>query len=164
MARKPQGSATPATRALDAAGVSYSTSSYGHDADAASYGMEAADKLGLPPEQVYKTLMVSVDGTLAVAMIPVAATLDLKRFAALMGGRRAALAAVADAERRTGYVVGGISPLGQKHPCPAAIDAAALDLELINVSGGRRGFEISLAPADLIRLTGARTGEITVRS
>lgn len=162
MARKQQGSATPATRALDAAGVPYRTSSYGHDASAASYGLEAAEKLGLPPEQVYKTLMVSVDGRLAVAMIPVAATLDLKRFAALMGGRRAAMAAAADAERRTGYVVGGISPLGQKHPSPAGLHAAALELESINVSGGRRGFEITLAPADLVRLTGARTGDIAV--
>lgn len=157
---KTPGSATPATRALDAAGVSYETFSYTHEKDAPSYGLEAADKLGLPPEAVYKTLMVDLGGRLAVAMVPVADNLDLKKFAALMGARRAGLADRAEAERRTGYVVGGISPLGQRHQSPAGIHSAAELLDTIYVSGGRRGFELALSPFDLIRLTQALTAPI----
>lgn len=155
-------SATPATRVLDAAGVAYRTMSYEHDASVASYGMEAAEKLGVPPEAVFKTLMVTVEGRLAVAMIPVAGTLDLKKAALLLGSRKAAIADRAEAEKRTGYVVGGISPLGQRLPSPAVIDSSAETLESIYVSGGKRGFEIVLSPADLIRLTDAVAGPITV--
>ncbi|MBP3036726.1 Cys-tRNA(Pro) deacylase [Arthrobacter sp. zg-ZUI100] len=156
------GSATPATRALDAEKIPYETLSYTHDHDAPSYGLEAAHKLGLPPECVYKTLMVDLGGRLGVAMVPVAYNLDLKKFAALMGARKATMAHRAEAERRTGYVVGGISPLGQRHPSPAGIDAAAELLDTIYVSGGRRGFQIGLSPFDLIRMTHALTAPISV--
>ncbi|MCC9197721.1 Cys-tRNA(Pro) deacylase [Arthrobacter sp. zg-Y820] len=157
---KTSGSATPATRVLDAAKVPYETLSYTHDHDAPSYGLEAADKLGLPPESVYKTLMVDLGGRLAVAMVPVAYNLDLKKFAALMGARKASMAHRAEAERRTGYVVGGISPLGQRHPSAAGIDSSAELLDTIYVSGGRRGFQIGLSPFDLIRLTSALSAPI----
>ncbi|MBD8043907.1 Cys-tRNA(Pro) deacylase [Arthrobacter sp. Sa2BUA2] len=155
-------SATPATRALDAAGVSYRTMSYEHDPSAQSYGLEAAEKLGVPAEAVFKTLMVSVEGRLAVAMVPVAGSLDLKKVASLLGSRKAVIADRAEAEKRTGYVVGGISPLGQRLPSPAVIDSSAEALESIYVSGGRRGFEIVLSPSDLIRLTSAAVGPIAV--
>lgn len=160
--RKGGHGATPATAALDAAGVTYRTLSYQHDASTPSYGLEAAEKLGVPPEAVYKTLMVALEHRLAVAMVPVAATLDLKRVASMFGMRKAAMADRAEAERRTGYVVGGISPLGQRHHSPAVIDSSAELLDLIYVSGGRRGFEIELSPFDLIRLTEAQTGPIAV--
>ena len=155
-------SATPATRVLDAAGVPYRTMSYEHDASTPSYGLEAAEKLGVPAEAVFKTLMVSVDGRLAVAMVPVAGTLDLKKVASLLGTRKAFIADRTEAEKRTGYVVGGISPLGQRLPSPAVIDSSAELLESIYVSGGRRGFELALSPFDLIRLTEAKTGPIAV--
>ncbi|MFF2677564.1 Cys-tRNA(Pro) deacylase [Arthrobacter koreensis] len=158
--RKNGHGATPATHALDAAGVAYRTMGYRHDASAASYGLEAAEKLGVPPEAVFKTLMVSLGNRLAVTMVPVEAMLDLKKVASLLGVRKVSLADRAEAERRTGYVVGGISPLGQRHHSPAVIDASAEGLELIYVSGGRRGFEIELSPFDLIRLTEAQTGPI----
>ena len=160
--RKAGHSATPATAALDAAGVAYRTMSYHHDASTPSYGLEAAEKLGVPPEAVFKTLMVSLDNRLAVAMIPVAAMLDLKKVASLLGVRKVSMADRTEAERRTGYVVGGISPLGQRHHSAAAIDSSAELLDMIYVSGGRRGFEIELSPFDLIRLTEAQTGRIAV--
>lgn len=160
--RKGGHGATPATHALDAAGVAYRTLSYQHDASTPSYGLEAAEKLGVPPEAVFKTLMVSLENRLAVAMVPVAAMLDLKKVAAMLGVRKVSLADRAEAERRTGYVVGGISPLGQRHHSPAVLDSSAEALETIYVSGGRRGFEIALSPFDLIRLTQAQTGHIAV--
>ncbi|MCC9174927.1 Cys-tRNA(Pro) deacylase [Arthrobacter sp. zg-Y179] len=147
--------ATPATKVLDDAGVTYTVRHYEHDAGAPSYGMEAAEKLGVPPEAVYKTLMVDLGGHLAVAMVPVALNLDLKKFAALMGARKAVMADRRDAERRTGYMVGGISPLGQKHSSPAGIDSRVELLDTVYVSGGRRGLQIGLSPFDLLRLTHA---------
>ncbi|WP_341392726.1 Cys-tRNA(Pro) deacylase [Arthrobacter sp. G119Y2] len=152
--------ATPATRLLDEAKVPYTVRHYEHDAGAPSYGLEAAEKLELPPETVYKTLMVDLGGRLAVAMVPVALNLDLKKFAALMGARKAVMADRREAERRTGYVVGGISPLGQKHPSPAGIDNRVELLDTVYVSGGRRGLQIGISPFDLIRLTSALTAPI----
>ncbi|WP_104103156.1 Cys-tRNA(Pro) deacylase [Arthrobacter sp. 08Y14] len=152
--------ATPATRLLDEANIPYTVRHYEHDAGAPSYGMEAAEKLGLPPKIVYKTLMVDLGGRLAVAMVPVALNLDLKEFAALMGARKAVMADRREAERRTGYVVGGISPLGQKHPSPSGIDNRVELLDTVYVSGGRRGLQIGLSPFDLIRLTSALTAPI----
>ena len=146
---------TPATRILDEAKVPYTALTYEHDSSAPSYGLEAADKLGLPPESVYKTLMVDLGGHLAVAMVPVALNLDLKKFASVMGARKAVMADRHDAERRTGYVVGGISPLGQKHSSPAAIDSRVELLDTVYVSGGRRGLQVGLSPFDLIRLSAA---------
>lgn len=137
---------------------------YAHDPAAASYGAEAADVLGVDPARVFKTLMVEVEGRLAVGIVPVSGTLDLKAFAAAMGAKKAAMADPAAAQRRTGYVLGGISPLGQRQPSPTVLDSSALDLDTIFVSGGRRGLDIELAPADLVRLTGAVTAPIGSRA
>ncbi len=162
MAKKPKdshGPGTPATTALDAAGVAYTARAYTHDPSSMSYGLEAAEALGADPARVFKTLMVEVpSGTgsqLCVAVVPVAGSLDLKAAAAAFGAKKAAMADPAAAERRTGYVRGGISPLGQRQHSPTAVHDSALEHETVLVSGGRRGFDIELAPADLVRLTGA---------
>lgn len=133
---------------------------YTHDPGAASYGTEAAEVLGLAPEKVFKTLMIEVEGRLAVGVVPVSGNLDLKAFAAALGAKKAAMADPAAAERRTGYVLGGISPLGQRLPSPTVVDGSALAFETVLVSGGKRGLDIELAPADLIRLTSAVTAAI----
>lgn len=133
---------------------------YTHDPAAASYGTEAAEALGTAPEKVFKTLMVEVEGRLAVGVVPVSGNLDLKAFAAALGAKKAAMADPAAAERRTGYVLGGISPLGQRQASPTVIDDSALSFETVLVSGGKRGLDIELAPADLIRLTSAVTAAI----
>lgn len=153
---------TPAVLAAKRAGIDFTLHEYQHDPGTASYGLEAAEKLGLDPAQVFKTLVARVDGQLTVALVPVARTLDLKALAAAVGGKRAAMAelTVTDAERATGYVAGGISPLGQKKRLPMVVDASALALARMHVSAGRRGLEIELAPADLIRLCAARTASI----
>ena len=155
------GTGTPATVALAAAGVPYVLHPYEHDPSAASYGLEAAQVLGLDPRQVFKTLLASVDGVLTVAVVPVAGQLDLKALAAAVGGKRAQMADPAAAERTTGYKVGGISPLGQKKPLPTVVDLSALDYSAIYVSAGRRGLEVELAPEELVRLTSARTAPIS---
>ena len=160
MARKQASQGTPATAPLAAAGVSFVTHPYSHDPGAASYGLEAAEVLGIDPDRVFKTLMVDVDGRLAVGVVPVSGNLDLKAMAAALGGKKAAMADPATAERRTGYVLGGISPLGQRQPSPTVVDESALALETMLVSGGRRGLDLELSPADLVRLTGARTARI----
>ncbi|MFJ5859847.1 Cys-tRNA(Pro) deacylase [Pseudarthrobacter sp. NPDC092439] len=152
---------TPATAAAAAAGVPFVLHPYDHDPAAASYGAEAAAVLGIDPARVFKTLMVEVDGRLAVGIVPVSGTLDLKAFAAAMGTKKAAMADPAAAQRRTGYVLGGISPLGQRLPSPTVLDASALALETMLVSGGRRGLDIELSPADLVRLTNAVTAAIS---
>lgn len=154
----PQG--TPATAVLTAAGVPFVLHPYSHDPSAASYGAEAAEALGMDPARVFKTLMVEVEGRLAVGVVPVSGTLDLKSFAAALGSKKAAMADPAAAERRTGYVLGGISPLGQRQSSPTVIDGSALALETMLVSGGKRGLDIEVAPADLIRLTDAITAPI----
>lgn len=146
---------TPATLALTRAGVDFSAHAYEHDPRATSYGLEAAAALGLDPAQVFKTLLADVDGDLVVAVVPVAGSLDLKALAAAAGGRRAEMADPARAQRVTGYVLGGISPLGQKRALPTFIDVTAADIPRIYVSGGRRGLDIGLDPTDLIRITGA---------
>ena len=146
---------TPATVALTRAGVRFTEHPYAHDPGAASYGREAAAVLGLPPEQVLKTLVVSVDGRLAVAVVPVSDQLDLKAVAAATGGKRASMADPALAERATGYVVGGISPVGQRRPHPTVLDETALSHHTVYVSGGRRGLDLGLSPEDLVRVTGA---------
>lgn len=151
---------TPAIVAAQRAGIDFALHAYQHDSGATSYGLEAVEKLGLEPAQVFKTLVAQVDGKLTVALVPVAQTLDLKALAAALGGKRATMAELADAERATGYVAGGISPLGQKKRLPMVVDASALALARMHVSAGRRGLEIELAPADLLRLCGARTAAI----
>ena len=158
---KPAPSGTPALIALAAAGVPHTVHTYAHDAAATvGYGMEAAEALGLPPDQVYKTLLTDVDGTLTVAVVPVTTTLDLKALARAVGGKRAAMADPTTAERATGYVVGGIAPLGQKSAHPTVIDESAELYDVVYVSGGRRGLDIGLAPADLVTLTRAVVADI----
>ncbi len=126
-----------------------------------SYGLEAAQALGLDPAQVFKTLLADVDGALTVAVVPVDRSLDLKALAGAVGGKRAAMADPAAAERATGYVVGGISPLGQRRQLATVVDASALAFPTVLVSAGRRGLDVELAPADLVRLTGAATAPIS---
>jgi len=133
---------------------------YEHHETATNFGEEAAAALGLREEQVFKTLVVSVDGALAVAIVPVANRLDLKAIAAAVGGKKATLADPALAEKRTGYVVGGISPVGQRSKIPTVLDASASEYATIFVSGGRRGFDIEIAPGDLLRVTEATTAAI----
>ena len=160
MAKAKQSQGTPATVALTKAKIEFSTHSYDHDPAARSYGLEAAEALGLAPEQVFKTLLVEIDGKLTVGVVPVGKQLDLKAIAAAAGGKKAVMADPAAAERTTGYVVGGISPIGQKRALPTVVDSTATDHPTIYVSGGRRGLDIGLAPADLIAVTKARTAPI----
>jgi Cys-tRNA(Pro)/Cys-tRNA(Cys) deacylase len=152
---------TPAVEAVRAAGVAFQILEYAHDPGAEAYGVEAAEALHLDPAVVFKTLVVKLDGkTLAVGIVPVAARLDLKALAAALGARRAEMAPPAEAERATGYVLGGISPLGQKRALPGVLDESALLYDTIHVSAGRRGAEIALTPADLVRLIQARVAAI----
>ncbi|HET9383217.1 MAG TPA: Cys-tRNA(Pro) deacylase [Streptomyces sp.] len=146
---------TPATVALTAAGVAYTVHSYDHDPAHPSYGEEAAEAMGVSPERVFKTLVADVDGVLTVAVVPVAGQLDLKALAAAAGGKRAAMADPALAERTTGYVRGGISPLGQRKRLRTVLDASASAHDTICVSAGRRGLEVELSPHDLAKLTDA---------
>ncbi|MBW0253373.1 Cys-tRNA(Pro) deacylase [Cellulomonas sp. PS-H5] len=154
-------SGTPALVALAAAGVPHTAHAYDHDPrSTVGYGLEAAEVLGIDPEQVYKTLMASVDGTLTVAVVPVAGKLDLKALAHAVGGKKAVMADPTAAERATGYVVGGISPLGQKTAHPTVVDETVQLFDTVFVSGGRRGLDVELAPDDLIRLTSATVADI----
>ncbi|WP_100502022.1 Cys-tRNA(Pro) deacylase [Geodermatophilus chilensis] len=145
--------ATPAVRALERARVAHTLHTYDPEhAEGQGYGEAAAAALGQDPRQVYKTLVARVDGALTVAVVPVAGNLDLKALAAATGGRRATMADPADAERTTGYVLGGISPLGQRKTLPTVVDESALGFATVMVSAGRRGLQVELAPADLVRL------------
>ncbi|TDC26022.1 Cys-tRNA(Pro) deacylase [Streptomyces sp. 8K308] len=161
MAKRRQQGGTPATVAASRAGVPFTLHAYEHDPAVGSYGEEAARVLGVDPGRVFKTLVAEVDGELVVALVPVSASLGLKALAAAVGGKRAAMAEPAAAERATGYVRGGISPLGQRRRLRTVVDGSAVDLASVFVSAGRRGLEIELAPADLIRLTGAVSAPIT---
>jgi Cys-tRNA(Pro)/Cys-tRNA(Cys) deacylase len=155
-----KGSPTPATTVLRRAGVRYRLHPYDHQPAARSYGMEAAEALGVSAAQVFKTLLADVDEYLVVAVVPVCGSLDLKALASARKGKDAVMAASAAAERATGYVVGGISPLGQRKRLPTVIDNSALEYATIYVSAGRRGLDIELSPTDLIRLTSATTARI----
>ena len=146
---------TPAVVAAERAGIAFTLHEYEHDPKAESYGLEAAAKTGVDPARVFKTLVVAQDGKLSVVIVPVASQLDLRAL-----GKRAALAERSAAERATGYVLGGISPLGQRKRLPTLLDESALDYPTIYVSAGRRGLEIELAPADLVRLTDARVAAV----
>jgi len=149
------GKGTPAIVAAERAGITFVVHEYAHDPRAASYGLEAAEKLGVDAERVFKTLVADVDGVLTVAVVPVAAQLDLKAL-----GKRVSMADPKLAERTTGYVAGGISPLGQRKELPTVVDESALAFETIHVSAGRRGLELELEPDDLLRLTGGRAAAI----
>ena len=160
---------TPATVALRRSGVPFTLHAYDHDPRAASYGLEAAAALGLDPARVFKTLLALVDpppgssprGRLVVGIVPVSVQLDLKALARTLGGSRATMADAADAQRATGYVVGGISPIGQKRAHPTVVDTSALDHSMILVSAGRRGLDLEIAPADLVLVTSALLAPIS---
>jgi len=160
VARKKSPGGTPATVALTRAGISFTLHEYSHDPRAESFGLEAAEALGLDPVRVFKTLMATVDTRLAVAVVPVSGQLDLKALARALGGSRAAMAERAAAERATGYVAGGISPIGQKRRHPTVVDSSALAHPTVFVSGGRRGLDLELSPADLVRITDAVTAPV----
>lgn len=160
MARKKTGGGTPATVALTAAGVDFTVHEYAHDARAESYGSEAAEAMGVDAERVFKTLLADLDGALVVGVVPVAGQLDLKALARALDGRKAVMADPRAAERATGYVVGGISPLGQRKAHPTVVDDSALDHPTVFVSAGRRGMEVELSPAELVRLTAARVAAL----
>ena len=151
---------TPAIIALQRAGVPCTEHRYTHDPAATSFGREAAEALGLPAEQVFKTLLCLVDDEPHVAIVPVDCQLDLKHLAAATGGKRAEMMRVDVAERLTGYIAGGISPFGQKRLLPTVIDETATLFDTIYVSGGRRGFDIGVAPDDLVRVLDARVDDI----
>lgn len=151
---KPKASAgTPATVALTAAGLPFALHPYEHDPAAASYGLEAAEALGVEPDRVFKTLLADTEVGLVVGVVPVTGLLDLKALAVAVGAKRAGMADPAVAERRTGYVVGGISPIGQKTRHVTVVDETAQLFETVFVSGGKRGLDIELAPDDLLRAT-----------
>jgi Cys-tRNA(Pro)/Cys-tRNA(Cys) deacylase len=151
---------TPATVALSKAGIAHTVHPYHHNPATTSFGEEAAAALGISSSRVFKTLLAEVDGKLIVAVVPVSGQLDLKALAEAVGGKRASMAEVATAERTTGYVVGGISPIGQRKTLPTVVDASALDHPTIYVSAGRRGLDVELAPGDLIAATKASSASI----
>jgi Cys-tRNA(Pro)/Cys-tRNA(Cys) deacylase len=155
------GQGTAATALLTRLGIAYTVHGYDHDPRHGAYGIEAAEAMGVPAGRVFKTLVANVDGALTVGVVPVAAQLDLKALAGAAGGKKAAMADVAAAERATGYVAGGISPLGQRRRLPVVVDASALEFPTVYCSGGRRGLEIELAPADLVRAANATVAPIS---
>lgn len=155
-----RGAATPATKVLGTAGIPYALHPYQHDPDSSAYGSEAAEKLGVDPKRVFKTLMAEVDGELVVAVVPVSGKLDLKALAATVGGKRAAMVDPVRAERATGYRVGGISPLGQKRQFPTVIDDSCLRFPSVLVSAGRRGLDLEVMPQRLIDILNARLAPI----
>lgn len=164
MGKKTKGGATPATKTLAAAGVEFVERAYDHDPRAESYGMEAAEALEVAPARVLKTLLAQTDlprdHGLVVGVVPVTGQLDLKALAAAVGAKKASMADPALAEKTTGYVVGGISPIGQKRSLTTVLDESALTHDTVFVSGGRRGLDLELAPGDLVDVTGAITATI----
>jgi Cys-tRNA(Pro)/Cys-tRNA(Cys) deacylase len=160
MAKKAAAVGTPATVALSKLGVDFSVHAFEPDPKSQSYGLAAAEALGVAPERVFKTLVAELDGHLVVAIVPVSAQLDLKALATSLGGKKAAMAEQAAAERSTGYVVGGISPIGQRKQLTTVLDESALAYETVFVSAGRRGSDLELRPTDLINVTGATVASI----
>lgn len=159
-ANKKSTDATPAFVALHRANIPFTPHSYVHDPRADSFGMEAAAALGVEPARVFKTLMAEVDGELCVGIVPVMGSLDLKALADALGGKRSQMADAAQAQRATGYVIGGISPLGQKKKHRTVIDKTSSQWPTIFVSGGRRGLEAELQPSDLVMVTDAVVARI----
>lgn len=151
---------TPATLALTAAGIAFDLHQYVHDPRSRSYGLEAAEALGVDPARVFKTLLANLDATLVVAIVPVGEVLDMKALARALGGRKAVMADVSAAERATGYVAGGISPVGQKKRHRTALDVTTQHHATIFVSAGRRGLDLEIAPADLVVITAGITARI----
>ena len=158
-ARGPAG-ATPAIRVLAGAGIKHRIHEYEHDPNNRRYGTEAVQALGVPATRVFKTLVISVDGRLVNAVVPVSGQLDLKAIASACGGKKAQLTGIAETERRTGYMIGGVSPFGQRSSAPVVMDLSAQDFSTVYVSAGRRGLEIELRPDDLVMLTNAQVARI----
>jgi len=154
------GRGTTATVALERARIPFTVHAYVHDPRHESYGGEAIQALGVPADRVFKTLIAAVDGDLVAGVVPAEGQLDLKALAVAVGGKRAVMAEVAVAERATGYVAGGISPVGQRKRLPVVLDASAMGFATVFCSGGRRGLEIELAPADLVRAASATVASI----
>jgi Cys-tRNA(Pro)/Cys-tRNA(Cys) deacylase len=154
------GGGTRATKLLARLGIRHVVHRYSHDPRHSSYGEEACEALGVPRDRVFKTLVADVDGQLTVAVVPVAGSLDLKALATAVGGKRAAMADPARAERASGYVTGGIAPVGLRRPLPVVLDETALRHSTVFCSAGQRGLEIELTPADLIAAAGARAASI----
>ena len=154
------GRGTTATVALERAGIPFTVHEYAHDPRSESYGLEASQALGVPADRVFKTLIAEVDGRLVAGVVPVEGHLDLKALAAAAGGKRAVMAGVAAAERATGYVAGGISPVGQRRRLPVVLDTSAMEFGTVFCSGGRRGLEIELSPRDLVRAADATVASI----
>ena len=154
------GGGTRATQQLAKLGISHTVHRYEHDPRHPSYGQEASDALGVAPDRVFKTLIADVDGQLTVAVVPVGGSLDLKALATAVGGKKAAMAEAAQAEKASGYVTGGIAPVGLRRPLSVVVDETALRHVTVFCSAGQRGLEIELAPADLVTAAGARTAPI----
>ncbi|WP_304175705.1 Cys-tRNA(Pro) deacylase [Phenylobacterium aquaticum] len=152
---------TPATLALGKAGVAFTLHTYDYDPDAARVGLQAAESLGVPPERVLKTLMAEVDGQPVCAVLASDREVAMKRLAAVFGGKSAQMMRPADAERITGFKVGGVSPFGQKRRAPTVVDAAALAHAKVFVNAGQRGLQAELSPADLVAALGAKVAAIT---
>ncbi|QDP96954.1 Cys-tRNA(Pro) deacylase [Microlunatus elymi] len=157
---KPDAAGTPATVALTRSKITYSLHPYRHQPDTTSYGEEAAEQLGIDPGRIFKTLVAEVGDRLVVAVVPVAGRLDLKALAQALGGKNAAMADADRAARSSGYVLGGISPIGQRTRLATVIDSSARNYETIFVSAGRRGLQVELSPDDLIVVTDASTADI----
>jgi Cys-tRNA(Pro)/Cys-tRNA(Cys) deacylase len=160
--------ATPGIAALVEAGVPHEVVKFGHDSRERSFGVEAVHALtkggSKAPEQIYKTLIIAVPDGLAVAIVPASARLSLKAAAAALGVAKASMAEPAAAERATGYVVGAVSPFGQRKPLPTVVDSSALAWERVYCSAGRRGWDVAVSPQDLIRLTNAITWDLATRA
>ena len=153
---------TPAIEALRAAGIAYTIRPYDHDPASRSFGREAAEKLGVDPERVFKTLIVALESRkLCAAIVPVARQLNMKSLAKAAGGKKAAMAEIQLVERTTGYVMGGVSPVGQKRSLPAFIDSSATEYQTIYVSAGKRGLDIEISPRELIELINAKIAGLT---
>ena len=155
---------TPATVLLTRQQVAHTLHPYQHDPRAEAFGEEAAAALGIAPQRIFKTLIAAVDGRLVCAVVPVAGRLDLKALATAVAGKRAVMAEPAAAQRATGYVVGGISPLGHRTRLPVVVDASGAQFDTVFVSAGQRGLQVELAPTDLIRLTDGRLAAIASAS
>jgi len=162
MAKKSSGG-TPATVALTKAGVAFTVHPYAHSEGVTSFGEEAAAALGVDPERIFKTLVVDAGGELVVAVLPVARQLDLKALAGAAGAKKAVMAEPAAAARSSGYVVGGISPLGQRTQLRTFVDRSAEDFPTIFVSAGKRGLQVELAASDLLRITGGQLSSLAAR-